>query len=47
MEIKGGKVGKRKELEQGSGKERKFNKMMKRWKEDKIKELERGRGNGI
>ena len=42
MEIKGGKVGKRKELEEGSGKERKFDKMMKRWKEDKIKEQEGG-----
>jgi len=26
---------------------RKLGKMMKRWKEDKIEEQERGRGNGI
>ena len=34
-------------MEEGSGKRRKLGKMMKRWKEDKIEEQERGRGNGI
>ena len=34
-------------MEEESGKGRKLGKMMKRWKEDKIKEQERGRGNGI
>ena len=34
-------------MEEESGKRRKLGKMMKRWKEDKIKEQERGRGNGI
>ena len=47
MRVKGGKGGKRKELEEESGKGRKLGKMMRRWKEEKIKEQERGRGNGI
>ena len=47
MKVKGGKVGKRKELEEDSGKGRKLGKMMKRWREEKIKEQERGRGNRI
>ena len=47
MKVKGGKVGKRKELEEESGKGRKLGEMMKRWKEEKIKEQERGRGNRI
>ena len=47
MKVKGGKVGKRKELEEESGKGRKLGKMMRRWKEEKIKEQERGRGNEI
>ena len=38
---------KRKEMEEESGKERELGEMMKRWKEDKIKEQERGRGDGI
>ena len=45
MKVKGGKVGKRKELEEDSGKGRKLGEMMRRWKEEKIKEQERGRGN--
>ena len=47
MKVKGGKGGKRKELEEESGKGRKLGEMMKRWKEEKIEEQERGRGNGI
>ena len=47
MKVKGGKVGKRKELEEESGKGRKLGEMMRRWKEEKIKEQERGRGNEI
>ena len=47
MKVKGGKVGKRKELEEDSGKGRKLGKMMKRWREEKIEEQERGRGNRI
>ena len=47
MKVKGGKGGKRKELEEESGKGRKLGEMMRRWKEEKIKEQERGRGNGI
>ena len=47
IEVQGGKVGKRKEVEAESGKERKLGKMMRRWKEEKIKEQERGRGNEI
>ena len=47
MKVKGGKVGKRKKLEEDSGKGRKLGEMMKRWKEEKIKEQERGRGNRI
>ena len=47
MKVKGGNGGKRKELEEESGKGRKLGEMMKRWKEEKIKEQERGRGNGI
>ena len=34
-------------MEEKSGKGRKLSKMMKRWKEEKIEEQERGRGNGI
>ena len=34
-------------MEEESGKERELGEMMKRWKEDKIKEQERGRGDGI
>ena len=34
-------------MEEESGKRRKLGKMMKRWKEDKFEEQERGRGNGI
>ena len=47
MKVKGGKVGKRKELEEESGKGRKLGEVMRRWKEEKIKEQERGRGNEI
>ena len=47
MKVKGGKVRKRKELEEESGKGRKLGEMMKRWREEKIKEQERGRGNRI
>ena len=47
IEVHGGKGEKRKELEEESGKGRKLGEMMKRWKEEKIKEQERGRGNGI
>ena len=47
MKVKGGKVGKRKELEEDSGKGRKLGEMMKRWREEKIEEQERGRGNRI
>ena len=34
-------------MEEDSGKGRKLGEMMKRWKEEKIEEQERGRGNGI
>ena len=34
-------------MEEESGKGRKLGEMMKRWKEEKIKEQESGRGNGI
>ena len=47
MKVKGGKGAKRKELEEESGKGRKLGNMMRRWKEEKIKEQERGRGNEI
>ena len=47
MKVKGGKGGKRKELEEESGKGRMLGEMMKRWKEEKIKEQERGIGNWI
>ena len=40
--VYGGKRGKRKEEE--SRKERKFDKMIKKWKENRIKEQERGIG---
>ena len=47
MKVKGGKGGKRKELKEEGQKGRKLGEMMKKWKEEKIKEQERGRGNGI
>ena len=47
MKVKGGKVGKRKELEEESGKGRKLGEMMKRWREEKIKEQEREEETGL
>ena len=47
MKVKGGKGGKRKELEEESGKGRKLGEMIERWKEDKIKERREEEETGI
>ena len=47
IEVQGGKDEKRKELEEESGKRRKWGKMRKRWKEEKIKERREEEETGI